>query len=527
MFDVLLLLTAVSLFAYAFYKWVTKNYNYFKDRNLAFITPKFLVGNFGAFLTKQLTAQEFSDYLYNAHPTKKLYGIFSFRQPALVVRDPEVLKQITIKDFEYFEDKRLIGNDSDKLIGKSLIMMKGTKWHDMRSTLSPAFTGSKMRLMFDLIMENSINMSTQLRKKNTSLELDMKELFNKLTIDMTANTAFGIKINSFEDENNEFYLMAKNLLNFNRPKILIKMVFLNVMPKLAAFFDVQMFEPQVAEFFRGMVWSNMETRQREGIFRPDLINLLMQIRKGEEVQSAADENKTPDGFATVEEFSVGKKSSTRRWSDEEIIAQCFLFFFAGFDPISNHLGFTTYELAVNPDVQQKLFEEILDVESRLNGKNITYDQLQKMKYLDMVITESLRKWPPIALTDRMCVKDYTYEEDGVKFVIRKGMMVAVPSMSFHYDEKYFPNSKVFDPERFNDENRRNIVPGTYLPFGIGPRNCIGSRYALMQAKVTIYYLLLNFKLVPYDKTQIPLKLAKTPMGMFTDKGIHLKFETRP
>lgn len=132
------------------------------------------------------------------------------------------------------------------------------------------------------------------------------------------------------------------------------------------------------------------------------------------------------------------------------------------------------ELAVNPEVQQKLFEEIAETESRLNGRKVSYDELQKMKYLDMVVSESLRKWPPIALTDRICVKDYTYEEDDFKFQIKKGMMLVIPSISFHYDEKYFPNSNVFDPERFNEENKRNIVPGTYLPFGIGPRNCIGN-----------------------------------------------------
>lgn len=357
--------------------------------------------------------------------------------------------------------------------GKSLIMLKGTKWHDMRSTLSPAFTGSKMRIMFDLIVDNCIDMATQLKMKNTSLELDMKELFNKLTIDMTANAAFGIKINSFQDETNEFYVMAKDLLNFNRPSVILKMLFSNTMPKLASLFDIQMFAPEVSKFFKGMVLSNMDTREKNGIFRPDLINLLMQIRKGEELQSSADDNKAAEGFATVEEFSAGRKSTTRQWSDEDIVAQCFLFFFAGFDPISNNLGFTSHELAVNPDVQQKLFEEIIEVESRLNGNKITYDQLQKMKYLDMVITESLRKWPPIAITDRLCSKDYIYEEDGIKLQIKKGMTIVVPSISFHYDEKYFPNSNVFDPERFNDENKRNIVPGTYLPFGIGPRNCIG------------------------------------------------------
>lgn len=130
-------------------------------------------------------------------------------------------------------------------------MLKGTKWHDMRSTLSPAFTGSKMRLMFDLVVDNSIDMATQLKMKKKSLELDMRELFNKLTIDMTANTAFGIKINSFQDERNDFYVMAKDLLNFNRPSIIFKMLFMNLMPKLADLFGVQLFESEVSKFFRG------------------------------------------------------------------------------------------------------------------------------------------------------------------------------------------------------------------------------------------------------------------------------------
>lgn len=370
-------------------------------------------------------------------------------------------------------------------------MLKGTKWHDMRSTLSPAFTGSKMRKMFDLIVENSIDMTNYLKMKKTSLELDMKELFNKLTINMTANTAFGIKIDSFEDESNQFYAMTKDVINLNKPSVILKMLFLSLMPKVAHYFNIQVFSPEVGKFFTDMVMSNIETREKEGIVRPDLINIILQIRKGDVQESKSEDNKIVDGFATVEEFSAGRKSTTQKWSDDELIAQCFLFFFAGFDPISNHLGFTTYELAVNPDVQQKLFEEITETESHLNGKKITYEQLQKMKYLDMVISESLRKWPPIALTDRLCVKDYVYEdEDGGKIHIKKGMMLVLPSISLHYDEQYFPNSKVFDPERFNEENKKNILAGTYLPFGIGPRNCIGEYFTY---KFHYCYLLLQIQ----------------------------------
>lgn len=207
-------------------------------------------------------------------------------------------------------------------------MLKGTKWHDMRSTLSPAFTGSKMRLMFDLVIENSINLATQMRKKNESLELEMKELFNKLTIDMTANVAFGININSFEDERNEFYVMAKDLLNFDKPKTIFKTFFMMLFPTIGKFFDIQVFDAEVATFFRRMVISNMETRAKEGIFRPDLINLLMQMRKGEDVQSTVEnENKGADGFATVEEFSAARKVEKRQWTDEDIVAQVIRFLF--------------------------------------------------------------------------------------------------------------------------------------------------------------------------------------------------------
>lgn len=217
--------------------------------------------------------------------------------------------------------------------------------------------------------------------------------------------------------------MAKDFLNFNKPIFIFRLMLLNTFPKLAALLKIEMFAPEVANFFRGMVMSNMETREKEGIFRPDLINMLMQIRKGNsQDDQTTEDNKIADGFATVEEYA-GKTSVTTQWTDNEIVAQCFLFFFAGFDPISNHLCFVSHELAVNPDIQQKLFEEITDSESRLNGKKLTYDQLQKMKYMDMVISEGLRKWPPIALTDRLCVKDYVYEEDGVEFKITKGMMV--------------------------------------------------------------------------------------------------------
>lgn len=150
-----------------------------------------------------------------------------------------------------------------------------------------------------------------------------------------------------------------------------------------------------------------------------------------------------------------------------------IFFLAGFETTATVMTFLAYEVCVNPDVQQKLYEEIVEIESNLNGKRINYETLQKMKYLDQVVSECLRKWTT-PLTDRMCVKEYDCEYgDGAEFRFEKGVTFWIPIYGIHHDPNYFPEPEKFDPERFSDENKHNIVPGTYMPFGVGPRNCIG------------------------------------------------------
>lgn len=97
-----------------------------------------------------------------------------------------------------------------------------------------------------------------------------------------------------------------------------------------------------------------------------------------------------------------------------------------------------------------------------------------MKYLHQVISEGLRKWPIGVVTERVCVKEYECQYgDDAKFLFEKGVPIWIPIYGLHRDPKYYPDPQKFDPERFSDENKSSIVPGTYLPFGIGPRNCIG------------------------------------------------------
>lgn len=170
-----------------------------------------------------------------------------------------------------------------------------------------------------------------------------------------------------------------------------------------------------------------------------------------------------------------KKESAEQWSDDELVAQCFIFFFAAFENNASLICTTAYELLNNPDVQERLYEEVRETHEALKGERLTYDTVTKMKYLDMVVSESLRKWALAASTDRECAKDYTlYDDDGTKlFEFKAGDHINIPISGLHLDDKFFPEPHKFIPERFSDENKDQLVPYTYLPFGVGPRNCIG------------------------------------------------------
>lgn len=133
----------------------------------------------------------------------------------------------------------------------------------------------------------------------------------------------------------------------------------------------------------------------------------------------------------------------------------------------------SYELALNQDIQQKVHEEVAEVNGTLKGARLTYDSLSKLKYLDQVISEALRKWPPAIFTNRKCTKDYEIEINGNNVLIERGKAVWIPIYSIHHDPEFYENPKKFDPDRFRDENKDKIIPGSYIPFGIGPRACIG------------------------------------------------------
>ncbi|XP_052563928.1 cytochrome P450 9e2-like isoform X4 [Culex pipiens pallens] len=527
---------AVIIIILLIYHHLAKKYHYFLPKPIPCMKPSFLVGSSGPVLLRRQGVTTFMKTIYNSFPEANIFGMYSIVMPVYIVRDPELIKLIGVKDFDHFVDHAFVSGNSDDdgrndtLFGNSLIALSGLKWRDMRATLSPAFTGSKMRHMFELVADCGRSMVEFFKaeeKAGKSLEYEMKATFARYGNDVIASVAFGVTVDSMRDPQNDFNVMAKKMLDFANWKILVRIAIIQILSLVSKKFNFDIVDGTLSRYFRGIITDNMERREAQGIVRNDMVDMLMKVRKGT-LKHQKDEQDTKDtGFATVEESSVGKTTHSRKWTDNELIAQCFLFFLAGFDTTSNLLSWLMYELTVNPAIQDRLYEEISQIENSLLGKHLSYEALQKMSYLDMVVSEALRKWPPNVQLDRKCTKDYLLDNGtGTRFTMDKGSSVLIPVYAIHHDPKYYSNPERFDPERFSEENRSKINAGAYLPFGIGPRNCIGSRLALMQVKSIVYHLLKDFEAVSSEKTGTPLKLAKHPFLLQAENGIWVQLKSR-
>ncbi|XP_011705712.1 PREDICTED: cytochrome P450 9e2-like [Wasmannia auropunctata] len=506
----LLLSTLIVLGVVKLVTLVKHTYFYWKSKGLPYL-PKSIstLGTDLKLFLGHITFTDYCLYLYNYYPDAKYVGIVDFFKPALLVRDPELIKTIVVKDFEHFPDHRsFVDEDVEPLFGKNIFSLRGDRWKEMRNTLSPSFTASKMKFMFDLLSKCSHDFVNYLIDHHDQYhEIETKEAFRRYTTDVIATAAFGISVNSMKDRNNEFFIRGVEATKFpTGVGALARFFILRYLPWIAKVFGVGFFPPATTKFFRKVIKETIKTRQEQGIVRPDMIHLLMQ---------SLDKEGDP-------------KHSAHKLSIDDVVSQAFIFFFAGFDTASTLMCFVAHELAVNQDVQDRLRKEVLQYLAEGNDE-ISYESLTKMTYMDMVTSEALRKYPPTVFLDRLCAKRYELppsQPGGKSVIVEPDDALLFPAYAMQRDPKYFPNPDKFDPERFSEENKDNILSCSYLPFGHGPRKCIGNRFALMETKILIAHLLQKFNLKTTDKTVEPVVFTKNEFSLKPVGGFWIRLEKR-
>ncbi|XP_050528994.1 probable cytochrome P450 6a13 isoform X4 [Daktulosphaira vitifoliae] len=145
------------------------------------------------------------------------------------------------------------------------------------------------------------------------------------------------------------------------------------------------------------------------------------------------------------------------------------------------MSFCLYQLALNKNIQEHVRKEVFQVKKKNNGI-LNYEFLGELHYLEMVIHETLRMYPPFEIL-RNTTKSYQIPDED--FVIEKNTKIVISAYCIHMDPKYYPDPMKFDPERFSSEEKSKRPNNTFLPFGVGPRICLGNRFAIMVLKVAI------------------------------------------
>ncbi|KAF5284126.1 hypothetical protein FQR65_LT00126 [Abscondita terminalis] len=476
----------LAVIAFAIVTYCKRLYTFWERNGVPYLPSTVPFGNVLEIFTRNQSYGEVMAYRYKIAKSKKYkhLGLFGFTKPEYMPIDLELLKDILIKDFNYFCDRGFYSNEEIDVLSGNLFSLGGNKWRKMRTKLSPTFTSGKIKTMFNIVLECSRQLKHAVDIQCEKGPMDVKDFLSRFGTDVIGSCAFGLNCNSFVNAENEFCVYSQKLFNptiFESFKGMMSMYF----PVIIESFKAKIFSVEMSDFYIKTFREVVEYRKKNNVVRNDFLQILIALME--------------------DESSI---------SMEEATAQAFVFFLAGFETSSTVLTFCLLELVLNEEVQDKLRKEINDNMKKHNNI-MTYDSIKELVYMRQVLDEVMRKYPPVATLNRQCVMDYKISNTDL--VLKKGTNVIISVLGIQNDPEYFPEPEKFDPERFSPTNKENLSQFCYMPFGEGPRVCIGLRFGVLQMKIALSMLLNNYRFTLNEKTVLPVKMNPrsfilSPMG---------------
>ncbi|XP_073960469.1 probable cytochrome P450 6a23 [Choristoneura fumiferana] len=463
---------------------LTYDHDYWTNRGI-FSPPAFpLVGHIlSVVLFKEQGGMCFKR-IYNKYRGLKFLGTHQFFQRTLVIRDPALIKRVCVTDFAYFVDRGFFFNEEVDPLAGSVLFLRGQEWRRLRAKISPIFSPNKLKGMFPII-ENTAQeflkrvaaLPTRAGAEHVKINdedavlVDSEKLVGGYTADAIVPCAFGVKSQVMDDDNDPFAVALQAFYEMSLSGLFEKTM-RQFWPAFSLFFRMKIIPQKTHDFFYNIVTSVLRDRENGVVERRgDFIDMMMALRNDDKNNNKAEKD---EDYVEI--------------TDMVISANAFIIFLGGFETTSSTLAFLLLELAANPEVQEKMRREIQDV---LGERELTYEVLHELEYMEMVIQETLRLYPPFPSIQRQCTRDYTIPETG--YVVEKGTIVLFPTLAIQRDEQYWPAAGSFIPERWSGPAP---PPGVYMPFGDGPRYCIGKRFAMIQMKCCLARLLQRVRVSP-------------------------------
>nr|XP_056703416.1 thromboxane-A synthase [Euleptes europaea] len=451
-------------------------------------------------------------------------GYYIGRRAFVVVSDPDMIERILVEDFRNFTN-RMTPAVISKPMADSILTLRDERWKEVRSLLTPAFSAAKMKEMTPLINQACNILLSHLKVyADSGAAFDIQRNYASFTLDVVASLAYGIQVDSQKNPSDSFVQNSKRFfeLSMFKPLLILTIAFPFIMIPLIRIFPNKK-QSKVNGFFISAIKNMIALRDQQDTDerRRDFLQLMLDARNPandtsmehfDTVSQGLEESKT----AANKELP---KKQPKTLSNDEISGQAFLFLIAGYETANSTLSFATYLLATNPECQEKLLREVDEFFAKHNVPD--HQNIHELLYLDMVIAETLRMYPPAFRFTREASKDCVILRQRVP----AGFIVEIAAGQLHYNPKIWPDPEKFIPERFTAEAKRQRHPFSYLPFGAGPRGCIGVKLALTELKITLLRILQKFRFQTCPETQIPLQL-KSQATLGPKNGVYIKIASR-
>ncbi|KAG5894405.1 hypothetical protein JTB14_033150 [Gonioctena quinquepunctata] len=329
---------------------------YHQCSGFPYLEPKLPLGTNKTLLAK-FPGSNLENYGLYKEIRKKGYrfaGAFSITRPYLVIVDPEIVKDIMIKDFDYFCDRGFYYTPNDP-ITIHLFSMDGPEWKNTRTHFNSIFSSAKLKMLLPLVIRMGELMMQEIQyAAKVNENVDIKEVSTRYTMNTTATCAFGVECDdpkAFAETTQKYFTDE----DFTRR---VKLSIMNRFPDFAKKLGLKLSTEEISGFYNGILRNNVSYREKNNITRPDYLQSLINLKN--------ETKNTPNPF-----------------TEDQIVAESFVFFLGSLDTGSNTISFALYELAQNPDIQEKVRHEIR--KSSDIGDLLSLESLAEMKYLHQVI----------------------------------------------------------------------------------------------------------------------------------------------
>lgn len=471
---------------------------YWARRGVPHTRPVPVLGNLWDTIRGRRSAAEILGEMYRRFDKYPVVGTYNLMRPVLLLRDPALVKQVLITNFSSFPVNEVVyPAGKDELLSKNPFAADATRWKDMRLKMAQSFSPARVKLGFEDVRSSARALAALIASESGNSSMEASLLARRYTAHTSTRALFGIESHSLEigQAPGVFYEKGHEIWNGNFISYFRILAFFNC-PDLLPLVGYKMVNSDTVGFFRKLVVDSVEFRQKEGITRDDLVqNSAMLILKDGKIDEAALDTVTGKALTTFSETFETSAMAT---------ASALL------------------HLAISPQHQDRLREEL---RGAFPDGNVEHDKLMELRYLDQVLKEVLRILPPVEVIRRRCEKTTTLQpEEGDAVTVEAGTAVYVDIVALHHDPAYFSHPEEFWPDHFSDEECESRPKCVYLPFGDGPRQCVGIRYAMQLVKVAVATLVLHFRLTPGPEQVLPVQRDPASLVLGIKGGIWLRFE---